>query len=148
MTISTETSRDAESVPAYLILDTESIPDGRLLAQTKYPGENLSPEQAVANAGRLVKEGGAHAVKLEGGVHSAAAITAITRADIPVMGHVGLTPQSVRRLGGFRIQREAIAAAALLILLLVEEFAAGLVEDTGGEAGRNLLALAGACLST
>ena len=50
MTISTETSRDAESAPAYLILDTESIPDGKLLAQTKYPGENLTPEQAVERA--------------------------------------------------------------------------------------------------
>src|SRR5260370_42240293 len=56
MTISTETSRDAESVPAYLILDTESIPDGRLLAQTKYPGENLSPEQAVERAQAEARE--------------------------------------------------------------------------------------------
>src|SRR5437899_1170760 len=56
MTISTETSRDAESVPAYLILDTESIPDGRLLAQTKYPGENLSPEQAVEHAQAEARE--------------------------------------------------------------------------------------------
>src|SRR5262249_35626035 len=53
-----------------------------------------------------IKEGNAHAVKLEGGVRSAAAISAITGADIPVMGHIGLTPQSVRRLGGFRVQRD------------------------------------------
>jgi 3-methyl-2-oxobutanoate hydroxymethyltransferase len=60
----------------------------------------------LENAGRLVKEGGAHAVKLEGGVRSAPAIAAITTADIPVMGHIGLTPQSVRRVGGFRVQRD------------------------------------------
>jgi 3-methyl-2-oxobutanoate hydroxymethyltransferase len=66
----------------------------------------ISPQQALENAGRLVKEGGAHAVKVEGGVRSAAAIAAITAADIPVMGHVGMTPQSVRRFGGFRVQRD------------------------------------------
>ena len=67
----------------------------------------VSPQQALENAGRLIKEGGAHAVKLEGGVRSAAAIAAITAADIPLMGHIGLTPQSVRRLGGFKVQRDA-----------------------------------------
>jgi 3-methyl-2-oxobutanoate hydroxymethyltransferase len=66
----------------------------------------ISPQQALENAGRLIKEGGAHAVKLEGGARSAPAISAITQVDIPVMGHVGLTPQSVRRLGGFRVQRD------------------------------------------
>ena len=66
----------------------------------------VSPQRALENAGRLVKEGGAHGVKLEGGVRSAPAITAITKADIPVMGHIGLTPQSVRRVGGFRVQRD------------------------------------------
>jgi 3-methyl-2-oxobutanoate hydroxymethyltransferase len=67
----------------------------------------VSPQQALVSAGRLVKEGGCHAVKLEGGARSAAAIEAITRADVPLMGHVGLTPQSVRRLGGFKVQRDA-----------------------------------------
>jgi 3-methyl-2-oxobutanoate hydroxymethyltransferase len=67
----------------------------------------VSPQQALENAGRLLKEGGMHAVKLEGGVRSAEAIRAITRADIAVMGHIGLTPQSVRRLGGFKVQRDA-----------------------------------------
>ncbi len=67
----------------------------------------VSPEQAVASAGRLIKEGGAHAVKLEGGVRSVPAIEAILRADIPLIGHIGLTPQSVRRLGGFKVQRDA-----------------------------------------
>ena len=65
-----------------------------------------SPQQALENAGRLLKEGGAQAVKLEGGVRSVAAIKAITTADIPLMGHIGLTPQSVHRFGGFRVQRD------------------------------------------
>src|SRR5262249_26844761 len=68
----------------------------------------LGPQQALENAGRVIKERGAHGVKLEGGVRSAASIAAIAAADIPVMGHVGLTPQSVRRLGGFRVQRDAV----------------------------------------
>jgi 3-methyl-2-oxobutanoate hydroxymethyltransferase len=77
-----------------------------LVADMPFMSFQLSPQQALDNAGRLLKEGGAHAVKLEGGVRSAAAIEAITRCDIPVMGHVGMTPQSVRRYGGFRVQRD------------------------------------------
>jgi 3-methyl-2-oxobutanoate hydroxymethyltransferase len=77
-----------------------------LVADMPFMSFQVSPQQAVESAGRLVKEGGAHAVKLEGGVRSAAAIEAIARCDIPVMGHVGMTPQSVRRLGGFRVQRD------------------------------------------
>jgi 3-methyl-2-oxobutanoate hydroxymethyltransferase len=77
-----------------------------LVADLPFMSFQVSPQQALENAGRLVKEGGAHAVKLEGGVRSAATIAAIASADIPVMAHVGLTPQSVRRLGGFRVQRD------------------------------------------
>ncbi len=60
--------------------------------------------QACESAMRLVKEGGVHAVKLEGGERMADPIEAIARADVPVMGHVGLTPQSVHRMGGYRVQ--------------------------------------------
>ncbi len=67
----------------------------------------LSPQQALENAGKVIQQGGAHAVKLEGGVRTAAAIQVIVTADIPVMGHIGLTPQSLHRLGGFRVQRDA-----------------------------------------
>ena len=77
-----------------------------LVADMPFMSFQVSPQQALENAGRLVKEGGAHAVKLEGGVRSAAAIAAITSADIPIMGHIGLTPQSLRRVGGFRVQRD------------------------------------------
>jgi len=66
----------------------------------------ISPEQALENAGRLVQEGGAHAVKLEGGIRTASAIETIAQAHIPVMGHIGLTPQSIHQFGGFRVQRD------------------------------------------
>ncbi len=67
----------------------------------------ISPEQAIANAGRILKETNATAVKLEGGVNQARTIRALTAADIPVMAHVGLKPQSIRKLGGLgKIQRD------------------------------------------
>jgi 3-methyl-2-oxobutanoate hydroxymethyltransferase len=78
-----------------------------VIADLPFLSFQLGPQQALASAGRLVKEGDAKAVKLEGGVRSAPMIAAITAADVPVMGHIGLTPQSVHRLGGFRVQRDA-----------------------------------------
>lgn len=66
----------------------------------------VSPRQAVRSAGRLVKEGGAQAVKLEGGVRMQATVKAVVDAGIPVMGHVGLTPQAVHQFGGFKVQRD------------------------------------------
>lgn len=60
--------------------------------------------EARLNAGRLLKEGGAQAVKLEGGSNVAETIRAIVAMDIPVVGHIGLTPQSIHRMGGFRVQ--------------------------------------------
>lgn len=78
---------------------------------------------AVVNAGRLVKEGHAGAVKLEGGEEFAPQIRAITAASIPVMGHLGLTPQSIHTLGGYRVQGKSEAAAQKLLedALAVEE---------------------------
>jgi len=78
-----------------------------LVADLPFMTYQVSPQQALESAGRLVKEGGAHAVKLEGGLRSARAVEAVTAADIPLVGHIGLTPQSVRRLGGFKVQRDA-----------------------------------------
>jgi len=73
------------------------------------------PERAVENAGRFLAEGGAAAVKVEGGRRILPAVEAILAADIPVMGHVGLTPQSYRKFGGFKVQgREADDARAIL----------------------------------
>lgn len=67
----------------------------------------VNDDEAVRNAGRILQETGAHAVKLEGGRSRVTAIRRMVEAGIPVMGHVGLTPQSVRRLGGFKVQRDA-----------------------------------------
>lgn len=88
-----------------------------LVADLPFMSYQVSPQQALESAGRLVKEGGAQAVKLEGGARSVAAISAITAAEIPLMGHIGLTPQSVRRLGGFKVQRdsERLLADALAV---------------------------------
>ncbi|WP_339908405.1 3-methyl-2-oxobutanoate hydroxymethyltransferase [Symmachiella dynata] len=66
---------------------------------------HVSPEQAMENAGRLIKETGAAAVKLEGGVNQAGTIAKLTGADVPVMAHVGLKPQSVLSIGGYKVQR-------------------------------------------
>ena len=75
----------------------------------------VSVEDAVRNAGRLMKEGRANAVKLEGGVSIAAQIRAITDAGIPVMGHLGLTPQSINAFGGYKVQGKSEAAAKKLL---------------------------------
>jgi len=75
----------------------------------------VSTEQAAANAGRMVAEGGAEAVKLEGGSEFADTVSAIVRCGIPVLGHVGLLPQSVHRQGGFRVQGRDVDAAEKII---------------------------------
>jgi 3-methyl-2-oxobutanoate hydroxymethyltransferase len=75
----------------------------------------VSAEEAVRNAGRLIAEGGAAAVKVEGGVEIAATVRRIVDAGIPVMGHVGLTPQSVHALGGYKVQAKESAAAIKLL---------------------------------
>ena len=75
----------------------------------------IAPQEAVRNATRLMKEGGVDAVKLEGGLAMAEAVRAITRAGIPVQGHIGLTPQSASRLGGFRVQGKSAAGALDLL---------------------------------
>ena len=83
----------------------------------------VSKEHALANAGRFLQEGGAEAVKLEGGVHLKEIIAAIVRAGIPVMGHIGLTPQSLHQFGGYKIQGKDSARREMLLrdALAVEE---------------------------
>ena len=75
----------------------------------------LGPTQALESSGRLVKEGCAQSVKLEGGKRSAPAVRAIVEAGIPVVGHIGLTPQSIHQLGGFKVQGRSEEAADLLL---------------------------------
>jgi 3-methyl-2-oxobutanoate hydroxymethyltransferase len=91
-----------------MIYHTRAVARGRrhalLVADMPFLSYQTSLQHAVRNAGRLLQEGSAEAVKLEGGVTQRETIEAITRAGIPVMGHVGLTPQSVHAFGGYKIQ--------------------------------------------
>lgn len=75
----------------------------------------ITPEEALRNAGRFLSEGGAHAVKLEGGRSAAPTVRRLVDAGIPVMGHVGLLPQSVHAMGGFRVQGKTEDAAARIL---------------------------------
>lgn len=86
-----------------------------LVGDMPFLSYHVSAEEAVRNAGRLVQEGRAGAVKLEGGKDMAAVVRAIIHAQIPVMGHIGLTPQSVNVFGGFKVQgKEEDRARALI----------------------------------
>jgi 3-methyl-2-oxobutanoate hydroxymethyltransferase len=86
-----------------------------IVSDLPFMSYQLSPEQALASAGRLVQEAGAHAVKLEGGATLAPSCERIVKAGIPVMGHIGLTPQSVHQFGGFRMQGKDPKAALQLL---------------------------------
>jgi 3-methyl-2-oxobutanoate hydroxymethyltransferase len=94
-----------------------------LVGDMPFMSYQVSIEEAVRNAGRFLQQGGMDAVKLEGGRERVDAIRAITSAGIPVMGHLGLTPQSVNQLGGFRAQGKTALAAKRLVedALLLEE---------------------------
>lgn len=86
-----------------------------VVADMPFLSYQVSVAEAVANAGRFLKEGRAGAVKLEGGREVAPQVRAMVAAGIPVMGHVGLTPQHVAALGGFRVQSKTAEAAATLL---------------------------------
>ena len=86
-----------------------------LIGDMPFMSYQASAEEALRNAGRFLKEAGMEAVKLEGGQERAAAVRAIVAAGIPVMGHLGLTPQSINQLGGFRPQGRTAAAARRLV---------------------------------
>ena len=86
-----------------------------LVGDMPFMSYHLSPAQAVENAGRFLKEGYIDVVKLEGGQERAQVVTAIVDAGIPVMGHIGLTPQTISKLGGFRTQGRTVEAALRLI---------------------------------
>lgn len=109
----------------HMIYHTAAVRRGcqraQVIGDLPFMSYQVNAEQAIAAAGRLMQEGGAHAVKLEGGVAVADTVERIVRAGIPVMGHIGLTPQSVHQLSGYRIQgrddktaRELIRAAKTL----------------------------------
>jgi 3-methyl-2-oxobutanoate hydroxymethyltransferase len=86
-----------------------------IVADMPFLTYQLNTEEAMRNAGRLIKEGGAAAVKIEGGQHVAETAKRLSDIGIPVMGHLGLTPQSVHKFGGFRPQARNSEAAAQLM---------------------------------
>lgn len=90
-------------------------PDVFTVVDMPFLSYQVSPKQALRNAGRILKETGCEAVKLEGGGWIAPTVTALTQAGIPVMGHIGLTPQSVHAVGGYRVQGKEKEAAERLL---------------------------------
>jgi 3-methyl-2-oxobutanoate hydroxymethyltransferase len=115
-----------------------------VVADMPFLSYGVTPEASLENAGMLMSEGGAGAVKLEGGERSARTIENIVRAGIPVMGHIGLTPQSIHQIGGHRVQgktrdagRQLLADAlavqqagafAMVLELVPEQLAAAITE--------------------
>ena len=94
-----------------------------IVADMPFMSYQTSVEEAVANAGRLIKEGSANAVKLEGGAEVCDRIRAIVNASVPVVAHLGLTPQSVNAFGGFKVQGKSLEKARKLIgdALMIQE---------------------------
>ena len=91
-----------------MVYHTRMVARGRkralVVGDMPFLSYQVSVADAVKNAGRLIKEGGAECVKLEGGIHVAETVMRLSQIDIPVMGHIGLTPQSVHRMGGHKVQ--------------------------------------------
>ncbi|HXF76447.1 MAG TPA: 3-methyl-2-oxobutanoate hydroxymethyltransferase [Methylomirabilota bacterium] len=102
-----------------MIYHTRLVARGRkralVIGDMPFLSYQASREQALINAGRFLKEAGAEAVKLEGGVAMKETIAAIVSAGIPVMGHIGLTPQSVHRFGGYKIQGREKASREIIL---------------------------------
>jgi 3-methyl-2-oxobutanoate hydroxymethyltransferase len=93
---------------------TRVKPKALVIADMPFLSYQTSAPDAVRNAGRFLQEAGAHAVKLEGGQRVIEQVKAIIRSDIPVMGHLGLTPQSIHAFGGYKVQGRGEEAAKLL----------------------------------
>jgi 3-methyl-2-oxobutanoate hydroxymethyltransferase len=85
-----------------------------VVADLPFGSYQESPQQALATSMRFLKEGNAHAVKIEGGAHMVPTVELLTKSGIPVMGHIGLTPQSVHQMGGYRVQGRREAAAQII----------------------------------
>ncbi len=90
-------------------------PEALVVADMPFMTYQVSPEQALVNAGRVMQETGCQAVKIEGGSPMAATVQRLVQVGIPVMGHIGLTPQSVNQMGGWRVQGRSSTEADRLI---------------------------------
>lgn len=115
---------------------------GMVIADLPFPYAQLGPAEATKACARILKETGAKAVKIEGGAKRADVIRAVTDAGIPVMGHCGLMPQEIRRLGGYKVQRDE-AALEKDVMAIQESGAFGLVlecvpHDIAGRLSRKL----------
>ena len=86
-----------------------------IVADMPFMSFQADPQEALRNAGRMLKEGGAQSVKLEGGQHVAETVRVLVSSGIPVMGHLGLTPQSVNQFGGYKVQGKTQAGAEKLV---------------------------------
>src|SRR5436190_10080978 len=91
------------------------VKNALLIADMPYGSYQVDPKDAIQNATRFVKEGGAEVVKIEGGEKRADLIRRITDAEIPVAGHIGLTPQSVNVMGGYKVQGKNLSAVEQLM---------------------------------
>jgi 3-methyl-2-oxobutanoate hydroxymethyltransferase len=96
-------------------LVSRAVKNALVLGDMPFMSYQAGLEEAVRNAGRFIKEAGASAVKLEGGIEVCDRVRAMTRADIPVMAHLGLTPQSIHRMGGYKVQGKGDEAAKRLL---------------------------------
>ncbi len=85
-----------------------------VVADLPFGSYQESPQQALATSMRFLKEGNAHAVKIEGGAHMVPTVELLTKSGIPVMGHIGLTPQSVHQMGGYRVQGRGETATQII----------------------------------
>jgi len=103
-----------EMMLQYVVSVTRVKPKALVIADMPFLSYQTSVPDAVRNAGRFLQEAGAQAVKLEGAQRVIEQVKAIVRADIPVMGHLGLTPQSIHAFGGYKVQGRGEEAAKLL----------------------------------
>lgn len=96
-------------------LVTRAVDKSMVIGDMPFMSYQISVEEAVRNAARFVKESGAQAIKIEGGSEIIAAVRAIVRAEIPVMAHIGLTPQAIYRMGGYKVQGKTEEAGRILL---------------------------------
>ncbi|GMQ84935.1 MAG: 3-methyl-2-oxobutanoate hydroxymethyltransferase [Acidimicrobiia bacterium] len=106
---------DVEVMVHHTAAVSRAEPDALVVGDMPWMSYHVSAEDTVRNAGRFIREGGAGAVKLEGGGKRRGAIEKVIDAEIPVMGHLGLTPQSIHAMGGYKVQGKRAQAAYELI---------------------------------